>query len=368
MSAAVSEANSLTRQLWHIAGNGDLGQLDELVSQGADVNAGDRTGVTALMRAAYHGQLPMVRALIEHGADPNAKDRSGLTALMMAEHGGHDEIVEALESFGAPGKTEVARKRGTSVSPVNHAQDARATFTLNQSVTEENVDAATEHDDWECGQESVAAATEHDDSESAKSSHTARTLHEPLEIWEMVHTTQTEPYSPSASPRRVFPTRILALAVGVLIICSGAVFGFLALRGSMNATGDTPNQQPEATALQRTSSSNQRLSASKSVTKGVGNAQSSNDQAQLKGVEKLMGERVDPPAVASSASSAKKSSSQRPRATKVSTAVSNKNVSRATKLESAQDTSSKPAKKEPAPPSDPVKPTIKQKPKVIEWP
>ena len=238
------------------------------------------------------------------------------------------------------------------VPPLNHAQDACATFTLNQSVTEENVDAATEHDD----------------SESAKSSHTARTLHEPLEIWEMVHATQTESYAPSASPGRVFSTRILALAVGALIICSGAVFGFLALRGAMNAAGDTPNQQPEATALQRTSSSNQRLSASKSVTKGGRNARSSNEQAQLKAVEKLMGEGVDQPTVASSASSAKKSSSQRPRATKVSAAVSNKNVRSATKLEGAQDTSSKPAKKEPAPPSDPVKPTIKQKPKVIEWP
>src|SRR5215813_3296482 len=110
MSAAVTEANTLTRQLWHIAGSGDLEELDHLVSQGVDVNAGDRTGVTALMRAAYHGQLGMVRALIGYGADPNAKDRSGLTALMMAQHTGHDEIVEALRLVGAEGKGESTRK------------------------------------------------------------------------------------------------------------------------------------------------------------------------------------------------------------------------------------------------------------------
>jgi len=339
MAAAVTEANTLTRQLWHIAGSGDLEQLDELLSQGVDVNAADRTGVTALMRAAYHGQLAMVRALIGYGADPIAKDRSGLNALMMARHGGHDEIVEALGRLGAQDKTDVARKRGTGVSPVSHAQDARATFTLNQCVTEHNVDAATEHEDWESG----------------KNSETARTLREPLEIWEMVHTTQPDSNSLSADSGRVFSTKTLALAVGALIICSGVVFGFLALRGAMRATGDTPQQQPEATE--------QRLSTAKSPGKI---ARSVNELTKLKPVGP-----ADPPAVASSVSSAKKSSaSQRPKAAKVSATVSkpNKNVRRATKLESEQDTNPKSAKKEPAPASDPIKPSNTQKPKVIPWP
>lgn len=340
MSTAVTGDNTLTRQLWHIAGTGDLEQLDELLSQGADVNAGDRTGVTALMRAAYHGRLAMVRALIFYGADPGAKDRSGLTALMMAEYGGHEEIVEALRLCGAHRKPEVAR-----------------TPRVVASVTEEKVDSATEHED----------------SESGKTSQTGRTLHEPPEIWEMVHTTQTESYSPSASPGRVFSTRILALAVGALIICAGAVFGFLALRGAMSATDDAAQQQPEATELKQTSSSNQQLSASKSVTTAPGKSTRSSDElTKLKPVGKLLGERVNPPTVASSVSSAKKlSASQRPKATKVSATVpkQNKNVRRPTKLEGEQALSAKSAKKEPAPPaSDPVKPSTTQKPKVIQWP
>jgi len=355
MSAAVTEANTLARQLWHIAGSGDLEQLDELLTQGVDVNAGDRTGVTALMRAAYHGQLAMVRALIGYGADPTAKDRSGLTALMMAEYGGHEEIVAALRPLAARGKREVASKRGTGVSPVNHAQDARATFTLNQCVTEQNVDVAPDYDDWESG----------------KNSQTTRTLREPLEIWEMVHTTQTESYAPPASRRRVFSTRILALAVGTLIICSGAVFGFLALRGAINGSDDTAEQRSDATA--QTSSSNQRQSASKDLTTEPGkNTRPSNELTKLKPVEKLTDERVDAPTVTSSVSSAKKSlASQRPKATKVSAAFpkQNKNVRRATKLESEQDASSKSAKKESAPAaSGPVKPSTTQKPKVIQWP
>ncbi|HEV8188954.1 MAG TPA: ankyrin repeat domain-containing protein [Pyrinomonadaceae bacterium] len=338
MSAAVTEANTLARQLWHIAGSGDLEQLDELLSQGADVNAADRTGVTAIMRAAYHGQLAMVRALIGYGADPTAKDRSGLTALMMAEYGGHEEIVDALRPFAARGQREVASKPRVV-----------------GSVTEQNVDVTPDYDDWEPGENSQAA----------------RTLREPLEIWEMVHTTQPESYAPSAGPGRVFSTRILALTVGALIICSGAVFGFLALRGAMSGSDDSSEQRSDAAA--QTSSSNQRLSDSKALTKEPGNiTRSSNELTKLKPVEKLMGERVAAPTATASVSSAKKSSaSQRPTATKVSAAFpkQNKNVRRATKLESEQDAISKSAKKEPAPPArDPVKPSTTQKPKVIQWP
>ena len=337
MSAAVTEANTLTRQLWHIAGSGDLEQLDQLVGQGADLNAGDRTGVTALMRAAYHGQLAMVRALIGHGADPTAKDRSGLTALMMAEYGGHKEIVEMLRRFGLQKKTDVVRKP----RPV-------------RSVTEQNLDAATEHANWESG----------------KTSQNARTLHEPLEIWELVHTTATQTDSRSADSPRVFSTRMLALAVSAIIMCSGAVFGFLALRGAMSAADDTSEQRSEATAVKQTSSSDQRLSASASLTKAPGkNARSSNELTKLKPAENV-GKRADQP-VSSSVSSAKKLSvSQRPKATKVSATVpkQNKKAGKPTKLESEPGASPKSAKKEPGPaPSDPVKPTI-QKPKVIQWP
>ena len=360
MSAVVTEANTLTRQLWHIAGSGDLEELDRLVGQGVDVNAGDRTGVTALMRAAYHGQLAMVRALIGYGADPNAKDRSGLTALLMAEHGGHEEIVEALRRLVAKGKTEGARKSrlvasvtegtdsecggGTGGSTVNHAQHARATLE-DQCVTEENVEVATDYEDWDSGE----------------GSYTARTLHEPPEIWEMVHTIQPESYSPSIRSGRVFSTRTLVLAAAALIVCASAVFGFLALRGTMSATDDALQQQP---------SSNEQISVSKSVTKAPGKTvRAANELTKLK--PESLTKRADPAAVASSASLPKKSlTTQRATATKVSGVVpkQNKTVRRPTKLETEQDGSVKSAKKEPAPASEPVKPATTQKPKMIPWP
>jgi len=339
MSEAVTEANTLTRQLWHIAGTGDLEQLDELVGQGVDVNAADRTGVTALMRAAYHGQLGMVRALIGYGADPTAKDRSGLTGLIMAEHGGHEEIVEALRRFDAQGKTEVARKPR-----------------LVGSVTEEDVDLATDYEDSTIGE----------------TSQTARILHEPMEIWELVHTTQTEPYSPSAGAGRVFPRKILALGLSVLILVAVTVFGFLALRGAGTATDDTAEKQRNATEA---SSSNQPLFASTPRTNLPNRAtRSSNEPAKLKPEGELTGANSDdvgPTVTLSARSSMKKpSANQRAKGTKVGAASlkQNRNATRATRLDREQETN-KSAKKEPAPPvSDPVKPSTTQKPKVIPWP
>jgi ankyrin repeat protein len=439
MSAAVSEASTLTRQLWHIAGSGDLEQLDQLVSQGVDVNAGDRAGVTALMRAAYHGQLGMVRALIGYGADPNAKDRSGLSALMMAEHGGHEEIVEALRPLSAKARgtgvspvnhAQDARAtnvspvnhaqdaRATNVSPVNHAQDARATnvspVNHAQDARATNVSPVNHAQDARAtnvspvnhaqdARATVAAITEgtssvggagtnvspvnhaqdaratfmdtaaeHDDWESDQISQSARTLHEPPEIWELVHTTQTKPYSPSARPGRIFSARSLVLAVCALIVCSGGVFGFLALRGAMKAADDTSEQRSKATALKQTSSLDEQLSNSKSHTKASGKSgRSANELTKLKPGAELSDERLDAPAIASPVSSAKKGSvNQRPKATKVSATVpkQRKNVRGATKLSSEQDASAKSAKKEPIPARDPVKPSTTQKPKVIQWP
>jgi len=72
-----------------------------LLHSGADVNARDRFGQTALMLAAHHGHAALVGLLIEHGADLNVRAKYGLSALMLSVIAGHTEIARQLVRAGA---------------------------------------------------------------------------------------------------------------------------------------------------------------------------------------------------------------------------------------------------------------------------
>jgi ankyrin repeat protein len=82
------------------AGNAELVKL--LLAHGADVNARDQSGWTALMRAAMKGHVDVVRVLLEHGAAVNDQEKEeGWTALHWAAARGHDQVVALLLSHGA---------------------------------------------------------------------------------------------------------------------------------------------------------------------------------------------------------------------------------------------------------------------------
>ena len=72
-----------------------------LMSNGANVNAADQEGRTALMQAAVYGHVDVARALLSNGAEVNAKDREGRTALTQASTYGHADVVRLLLSNGA---------------------------------------------------------------------------------------------------------------------------------------------------------------------------------------------------------------------------------------------------------------------------
>ena len=55
----------------------------------------------SLIRAAGRGHIDTVKALLEAGADLNAKDKEGKTALMYAKEKNHTEIVHLLKKAGA---------------------------------------------------------------------------------------------------------------------------------------------------------------------------------------------------------------------------------------------------------------------------
>ena len=79
----------------------DLAAIDAQLASGADINARDEHGQTALMNAARAGQTSVVRLLAERGADLNHHAKYGLTALMLAVIRRHTEVVRVLVEAGA---------------------------------------------------------------------------------------------------------------------------------------------------------------------------------------------------------------------------------------------------------------------------
>ncbi len=96
----------MTQQLLEAVKAGDVARASQLLAAGADVNARDAYGATALMNAAHGGNLEMVEALLAAGAEVDAKDELGWTALMKACYNadlnrGFPEIVARLIAAGA---------------------------------------------------------------------------------------------------------------------------------------------------------------------------------------------------------------------------------------------------------------------------
>jgi ankyrin repeat protein len=67
-----------------------------LTALGVEVNAVDRYGDTALIRAAFGGRASTVRALLKAGALVNATSRSGMSALKAATRSGDSATVDVL--------------------------------------------------------------------------------------------------------------------------------------------------------------------------------------------------------------------------------------------------------------------------------
>ena len=92
---------SSTTQLTRAAYSGDLRQLRTLLELGADANARDGGGRTALYWSASGGHVDAMRALLERGANVHLADRSGWPALLKAAGMGQDAAVALLLENGA---------------------------------------------------------------------------------------------------------------------------------------------------------------------------------------------------------------------------------------------------------------------------
>ena len=83
-----------------------------LVERGADVNAVNAHGVSALMIAAARGNIPMLGLLLEAGADPALKSKAGKTAIDIAHENLNEDAVKSITLFQAT-ISERAHPRGS---------------------------------------------------------------------------------------------------------------------------------------------------------------------------------------------------------------------------------------------------------------
>ena len=121
---------ALDKQLWAAAGKGDAAAIERLAAEGASPDAkGGWNDAPAVVWAADGGHAGAVSALVRLGADLDARDSDGETALMRAADNGRVECARALLAGGADrtvratsgnheGKTalEIAEARGNAAT------------------------------------------------------------------------------------------------------------------------------------------------------------------------------------------------------------------------------------------------------------
>ena len=81
--------------------NGHKDVVSMLLQAGAQVDAKDTYGWTALMWASSrNGYKDIVSMLLQAGAQVDAKDNDGWTALMLASRNGYKDVVKVLKKHG----------------------------------------------------------------------------------------------------------------------------------------------------------------------------------------------------------------------------------------------------------------------------
>jgi ankyrin repeat protein len=95
------ESTIMTKNWQEATNSGDAERVGSLLDAGADINALDRHGQTALMSAAHKGHSEVVRLLARRGANLNHAAKYRLTATMLAVIADYPDVVRVLVDAGA---------------------------------------------------------------------------------------------------------------------------------------------------------------------------------------------------------------------------------------------------------------------------
>ena len=94
-SVSYTDMNS---DLHQAAIDGDVSKIRGLLASGANVNAKNQDGRTALILAAVQRRVDVVQFLLNNGADPNARDKQGDTAMSIVRQSGQIHMGQLLRS------------------------------------------------------------------------------------------------------------------------------------------------------------------------------------------------------------------------------------------------------------------------------
>jgi ankyrin repeat protein len=102
-AAEIQNIKNLTRNMLKEIScyNPNIIIIKSCISAGADINARDANGSSALLHAAQIRNTEIAKLLIAAGADVNSKNNDDRTALMFAAKYGHTEMVKLLIAAGA---------------------------------------------------------------------------------------------------------------------------------------------------------------------------------------------------------------------------------------------------------------------------
>ncbi|MDO4410246.1 MAG: ankyrin repeat domain-containing protein [Akkermansia sp.] len=116
--------------------SGNVEVVKAFLQAGADVNAKTKDGWTALIGASDKGHIEVVKALLQAGADANVKERYDWTALVHASFGGHEEVVKALLQAGADANAKIEDGRTVLMCALDkgHAEIGKALIAAGADV------------------------------------------------------------------------------------------------------------------------------------------------------------------------------------------------------------------------------------------
>lgn len=97
--------NITPKMLFDAVEEGNLEQVQYLLSKGADVNATDDTGQTPLLNAAKKGHAAIVTTLLDAHANFNVANDSGETPIMLV-------LAEPIRNAGIIAAFEIHRRLG----------------------------------------------------------------------------------------------------------------------------------------------------------------------------------------------------------------------------------------------------------------